>query len=140
MLRLTGHCYRARQAQAMIIGLQNSIVLYGGDQINLCTQSFPFFFADMPLASALVSHSVGIASLYLLQGAINLVGSPAGCRIHHPDKLEGLDMGSYLTRKSENGNIWQNLISCCRKKFSTKVGVVDIGNLNSKSENDNVKE
>ena len=83
---------------------------------------------------------MGIASLYLLQGAINLVGSPAGCRIHHPDKFEGLDMGSYLMRKSENGSIWENLISSCRKKFSRKVGVVDMGNLKSKSENDNVKQ
>lgn len=81
-----------------------------------------YLFPDMPLASALVSHSVGIASLYLLQGAINLVGSPAGCRIHHPDKLEGLDMGSYLTREPERVNIAdQTSFSSCRKYVQKKL-------------------
>ena len=81
-----------------------------------------------------MGHSVGIASLYLLQGAINLIGSPAGCRVHHPDKLEGLDMGHYLTRESENGN---NLISSFRQNVCTKVGVVDEKSIKSQSETDN---
>ena len=68
-------------------------------------------FSDEPIASALVCHFVGFAGLYLLQGTVNLIGSPAGSRIHHGNKLEGLDMGSYLKRESEMNDVTQNKIS-----------------------------
>ena len=58
------------------------------------------FFADRPVASAFVCHSFGIFFLYLVQGAINLVGSPVGCRSHDDNTLEGLNMGSYLKRQT----------------------------------------
>ena len=62
------------------------------------------FITDKPITSALLCHFVGIAGLYLFQGTINLIGSPAGCSVHHDNKLEGLDMGSYLKRESERNN------------------------------------
>lgn len=55
---------------------------------------------DRPVASAFVCHSFGIFFLYLVQGAINLVGSPVGCRSHDDNTLEGLNMGSYLKRQT----------------------------------------
>ena len=68
------------------------------------------FIADKPITSALVCHFVGTVGLYLLQGTINLIGSPAGCRVHHDNKLEGLDMGSYLKRESERSDVTQNKV------------------------------
>jgi len=64
-----------------------------------------YLFPDQPTASALVCHFVGISLLYLLQGTVNLIGFPAGCRIHHDKMLEGLDMGSYLKREKEKDNV-----------------------------------
>ena len=68
------------------------------------------FIADKPITSALVCHFVGTVGLYLLQGIINLIGSPAGCRVHHDNKLEGLDMGSYLKRESERSDVRHNKV------------------------------
>ena len=71
---------------------------------------FPLLFVDKQITSALVCHFVGIAGLYMLQETINLIGSPAGCRIHHGNKLEGLDMGSYLKRESERNDVRNNKV------------------------------
>ena len=56
------------------------------------------------MASALVSHIAGITVLYLLQASVNLIGSPAGCRVHGSEKLEGFDLGSYLEKRTEPNN------------------------------------
>ena len=84
----------------------NNATFLSNDQINLMS-----IFSDEPITSALVCHFVGIVGLYLLQGTINLISSPAGCRIHHDNKLEGLDMGSYLKRESERSDVRQKKIS-----------------------------
>ena len=84
----------------------NNATFFSNDQINLMS-----IFSDEPIASASVCHFVGTVGLYLLQGTINLIGSPAGCRIYHDNKLEGLDMGSYLKRESETNDVTQIKIS-----------------------------
>ena len=77
---------------------------------------------------------MGIVSLYLLQGALNLICPPAVCRIHPPDKLEGFDMGSYLTREPERVNI-----SSCRKIVQKKLEGDDKAALKRESENEHVR-
>ena len=53
------------------------------------------------MPSALISHFTGIVALYLLQASVNLIGSPAGCRVHGSERLEGFDMGSYTDKRTE---------------------------------------
>ena len=53
------------------------------------------------MASALVCHFAGIGVPYVLQASVNLVSSPAGCRVHDSETLEGFDFGSYLQNRTE---------------------------------------
>ncbi len=61
--------------------------------------------SDQPTASALVGHFAGIVVLYLLQASLNLISPPVTCRIPNNEMLEGLDLGNYLRRESENEDI-----------------------------------
>ena len=64
-----------------------------------------YLISDQSLASALVSHFGGIVVLYLLQTSLILVCSPAGCRFHGSEMLEGFNLGGFLVenRKTRNG-------------------------------------
>ena len=64
-----------------------------------------YLISDQSLASALVSHFGGIVVLYLLQTSLILVCSPAGCRFHGSEMLEGFNLGGFLdeNRKTRNG-------------------------------------
>lgn len=53
------------------------------------------------MVDALVCHIAGIGVLYVLQASVNLVGLPAGCRVHDSETLEGFDFGSYLQKTTE---------------------------------------
>ena len=103
---LVSQRYTSSERLATAFVTFNNATFLSNDQINLMS-----IFLDVPITSALVCHFVGIIGLYLLQGTINLIGSPAGCRIHHDNKLEGLDMGSYLKRESETSDVTQIKIS-----------------------------
>lgn len=53
------------------------------------------------MVSGLVCHFAGISVLYVLQASVNLIGPPAGCRVHGSETLEGFDFGSYLLKRTE---------------------------------------
>lgn len=60
-----------------------------------------FRFSEHQVVGALVCHFAGIGVLYVLQASVNLVGSPAGCRVHESQTLEGFNFGSYLHKRTE---------------------------------------
>ena len=60
-----------------------------------------FRFSEHKVVDALVCHFAGIGVLYVLQASVNLVGSPAGCRVHGSETLEGFNFGSYLQKTTE---------------------------------------
>ena len=60
-----------------------------------------FRFSEHQVVGALVCHFAGIGVLYILQASVNLVGSPAGCRVHDSQTLEGFNFGSYLQKRTE---------------------------------------
>ena len=69
---------------------------------SLCVDYILLFrFSEHKVVGALVCHFVGIGVLYVLQASVNLVGSPASCRVHDSETLEGFNFGSYLQKRTE---------------------------------------
>lgn len=60
-----------------------------------------YLLPEHKVVGALVCHFVGIGVLYVLQASVNLVGSPASCRVHDSETLEGFNFGSYLQKRTE---------------------------------------
>ena len=63
---------------------------------------FSSFLLDQPIVSALVGHFVATVVIYLSQGNLNLLASPATCRIPKERMLDGLHLENYLKIGSES--------------------------------------